>query len=161
MEQQASRPRMGAIGAGSGAVATLTMSALMLAAQKAGLTGKLPPRKITQRALEALHLRRGRKTDDVATFAAHLGYGSACGALYSGWLRGRVMPRSPVTEGVLFGGVVWLASYFVWVPALGILPPPTKDRPGRAVTMFIAHVIFGAVLGALSPKRRGEQKRTK
>lgn len=38
MEVQKSRSGMGVIGAGSGAVASLTMSALMLAAQKAGLT---------------------------------------------------------------------------------------------------------------------------
>ena len=143
---------MGMIGAGSGAVATIAMSALMLGAQKAGLTGKLPPQKITQRALDALHLRRGRKTDDLSTLVGHLGYGSAVGGLYGGWLRGKILPRSPVTEGVLFGGVVWLASYFGWVPALRILPRPTKDRPGRAITMFVAHVLFGAVLGALAPR---------
>lgn len=154
MEQQASRSKMSFIGAGSGVVASLSMSALMLAAQKAGLTGKLPPRKITQRALNALRVPRGKKTDGLSTFAAHLGYGSAAGAFYSTWLKGRFLPRNPVAEGMLFGTALWAASYFGWVPAMKILPMPTKDRPGRSLTVFVGHLVYGAVLGFFGRRRR-------
>lgn len=104
-------------GAGAGMAASMAMSALMLLSQRAGLTGKLPPRRITQRALDVLGVHRNRKTEDLATFAAHLGYGSACGALYSGVLRGKMLPSRPIVEGMLFGGMVWAASYFGWLPA--------------------------------------------
>lgn len=146
------------LGAGAGVVSTLAMSALMYGAQRAGFTGKLPPKKITQRALERLRAPRSRAADQAATFAGHLSYGSACGAFYNRSLRGRLLKNRPVAEGMLFGGLVWVVSYFGWVPALRIMPPPTKDRPGRSITMLLAHLVFGAVLGKLSPRAAHPQR---
>lgn len=47
------------------------------------------------------------------------------------------------------GLAIWLVSYFGWIPALRTLAPPSEDRPGRAWTMFAAHVVYGATLSAL------------
>jgi hypothetical protein len=44
---------------------------------------------------------------------------------------------------------VWALSYQGWVPALGILPPASRDQPGRQWTMVAAHVVYGVVLGAM------------
>jgi hypothetical protein len=126
------------------------MGGVMLAAQRAGLTGKLPPRKLTQRTLDFLHLPRGETTDKLATVGAHLSYGSACGKLYESTVRHKVMPKHPVAEGMLFGAGVWVASYFGWVPKFGLMQPPTRDRPDRSLVMFGAHLVFGGVLGKLS-----------
>ena len=41
-------------------------------------------------------------------------------------------------------------SYSGWLPALHLMPPPEQDRPGRQPSMVAAHVVYGAVLGALS-----------
>jgi len=49
---------------------------------------------------------------------------------------------------VLAASLVWFVSYQGWVPALGLLPPAHRDRPGRPATMLIAHWVYGATLGA-------------
>ena len=69
-------------------------------------------------------------------------------------VRGKFLPTRPVVEGMLFGGLVWVASYFSWVPALRVMPPPTRDRPARSLTMLAAHLVFGAVLGRLARSSR-------
>lgn len=139
-------------GAAAGAVATVAMSACMLAAQKAGLMGRQPPAHIVRAAT-------GRKVDgpplSALSIAAHLGFGSATGAVYavatvtgprSGtWRRPSADPRT----GMAFGLAVWAVSYAGWVPALGILDPPSEDRLGRPTSMAAAHVVYGAVLGRL------------
>jgi len=130
--------------------ASLVMGAAMFAAKRAGLLGKLPPHKLTQRSLDKLGLRRTNGTDKLTSVASHLSYGSACGKLYERAVRGRVMPKHPVAEGMIFGTGVWVASYFGWVPKLGLMPPPTRDRADRSLVMFGAHLVFGGVLGLLT-----------
>lgn len=141
-------PKLG--GGTAGAVAALAMGGAMLAAQKAGLTGKLPPRKLTQRMFDRLRLRRSGETEKASTVAAHVSYGSACGKLYERAVQGRVMPNHPVAEGMLFGTGVWAASYFGWVPKFGLMPKPTRDRADRSLVMFGVHLLFGGLLGKLS-----------
>lgn len=62
------------------------------------------------------------------------------------------VPRPPfptVAAGMVFGAAVWFISYQGSVPALGIMAPPSRDRPGRPQAMLAAHLVHGAVLGAL------------
>lgn len=153
--------RDAAAGAAAGVVATVPMSGLMLAAQKAGLVGKQPPKRITEAALDAAGVQgRTEREEDALSALAHLAFGAGAGALFG--VGARALPaRAPrVPAGVAFGLLVWLASYAGWVPALGVLPPPGRDRPGRPVTMVLAHVVYGAVLGALHHKgREGRARR--
>ena len=144
-------PRMVAGGIGAGAVATVAMSGLMLGAQRAGLMPKQPPEQITERFLDELHVQRSEPEENAWSTIAHFGFGMACGGLF-GALRGRLLRTHPVSEGILFGTLVWAASYCGWIPALAIMPPPTRDRPGRSMTMLAAHMVFGAVLGGLTPR---------
>ncbi len=160
-------PRTLAAGAAAGVAATVAMSALMLAFQKLGLLGRTPPRHIVEHTLERLRLRqrltgRSRKALSVA---AHLGFGATQGALYavgqqtSNQLRGAASePRAQ--SGIPFALGVWATSYAGWIPATGILPPPSRDRPGRPTTMILAHVVYGAVLAKtlrlLLPQRNPE-----
>lgn len=137
-------------GAVAGLGGTLAMSVVMLAAQRAGLMGTLPPKRITERALEGLHLRSSGGTVNAMAAGAHLGYGMAAGAAF-GQIGKRLCLALPSgIKGAVFGTVLWAASYFGWVPALGLMPPPPKDRPGRPGSMLLAHIVFGAVLGLLS-----------
>jgi hypothetical protein len=137
-------------GMGGGAVATVAMSAVMLAAQKAGFMGKLPPEKITEAALDHLQIDRKESTEDALTTVAHFAYGIGCGGLF-GWLHAKTRSAdiSPEVKGVTFASFIWLVSYFGWVPALGIMPRPQRDRQGRPTSMLVAHWVFGGVLGAL------------
>jgi GH15 family glucan-1,4-alpha-glucosidase len=149
-------------GAAAGAIATVAMSGIMLAAQRAGLMKKLPPEKITERTLDVLRIRRSESAEDASATVAHFGYGIGVGALFATSIRGRLLRRHPMAEGVLFAGLVWAGSYFGWVPAFGAMPPPTRDFPGRTVSMVSAHAVFGTLLGWLagrSPIRVARQER--
>jgi hypothetical protein len=137
-----------AAGLASGALATLPMSAVMWAAQRTGHMGRQPPAKITDAALDAageedtpLPARRA------AAMLLHFGFGAGAGALYAWWSSRGPGRRGPL-QGAAFGTLVWLGSYAGWIPALGIMPPPQRDRPGRQPAMLVAHWVYGAVLGA-------------
>jgi len=146
-------------GLAGGVVATAAMSAVMLAAQKAGLLGEMPPEKITGRLLAAAGLRR--KTPEGARQAfsmlLHFAFGGASGAAFGVahelWrtrsrtaLRRSHARRVPLLAGLAFGTAIWASSYAGWVPALRIMPMPQRDRRGRPTSMVLAHWVFGAVL---------------
>lgn len=135
----------------AGAAATLPMSLLMLAAQKAGLMGKQPPEKITEAALdeaadEPVDEAVDEPVQDALAVVNHFAFGAAAGALF-GIVRREEMPA--LAQGIAFGLAVWTVSYKGWVPAFNIMPPPQQDRRGRPASMIAAHIVFGGVLGAL------------
>ena len=141
-------------GAVAGGIATLPMSGVMLAAGSAGLMGQQPPERISEAALDAVGVERpSEAVAKTATAAAHLGFGIAMGAAFA-LVQQQLRPRTPpVVNGIGFGLAVWALSYGGWVPALGILPRPEHDRPGRPESMVAAHVVYGAALGALVGRR--------
>ena len=53
------------------------------------------------------------------------------------------------TLGVAYGGAVYAGSYMGWIPKVGLMPPPHRDRPDRPVVTFLGHLLFGSVLGAI------------
>lgn len=138
-----------AAGALGGLGATLVMSGVMLAARRAGLTPQLPPHRIAEEGIERITARSAGDEAAVVAGAAHLAFGAGAGALYGGL----TAPLAPLPlplaagAGLAFGTAVWLLSYEGWVPALGILPPASRDHPGRVATMVVAHWVFGIVLG--------------
>jgi hypothetical protein len=124
------------------------MSVAMLVAGRAGWMGQQPPKRITDAALENADVDvESDATLDALAVASHYAFGMSCGALF-GLVHERVRPPGPsLLHGVGFGLFVWSLSYLGWIPALGILPPAHRDRPGRRRTMFLAHVLYGGVLG--------------
>jgi hypothetical protein len=136
-------------GAAAGALATVPMSLTMLAAKRAGWMGKLPPEKITQSALNAADLPVDRQERKLLSLIAHFGYGVGCGSLFALLLGNRSSSPSAPLLGTAFATLVWAGSYVGWVPALGIMPTATRDRPGRPESMLVSHWVFGAALGAL------------
>ncbi|MFB9888742.1 DUF6789 family protein [Planobispora takensis] len=127
-----------------GLFATAAMSAVMVAGDRAGLMRDQPPKRIT-RAFMPGHRHRPKKGEGVLGALAHLGFGAASGALFGVLTGGR---RPPVPAGVAYALGIWLVSYQGWVPGLGILPPISRDRPGRVVVMGTGHVVYGAALAA-------------
>jgi hypothetical protein len=138
------------VGAGAGALATLPMTAVMIAAQRLGFMGELPPRKITRAALSWVGLHPRPKNRKRLTMLSHLGYGAACGALFAAMRGERESRLRGAGGGALYASMVWLLSYAGWVPGLGIMPGPTKDRRGRPTSMLLAHAVYGSSLGALA-----------
>jgi len=140
--------RAAGLGAAAGTGATLGMSVIMLASRRMGMRAELPPVRIVEKSVEMVRHRPAHpgEKQTVATIV-HFGFGAAVGALYGAVSVGvRSTPLSTAL-GILCGSGVWLVSYQGWIPALGIMPPASRDQPGRVGTMLIAHVVYGALLG--------------
>lgn len=135
----------------AGLLATAVMSIAMLAAKRAGLTGELPPERISREVLEEVTSPPSEQSEDAVATLLHFAFGAGAGALL-GALLGRGMPvivRVPI--GVAYASGVWAVSYLGWIPALGLMPPATRDRPGRVRVMLMAHWVYGGAAAILHP----------
>ncbi len=136
-------------GAVAGTLATLAMSATMFGFKRLGLMGRMPPEMITSRLLNRFGIRRSRKTQDLLASVNHIAFGAGGGAAFS-VLRRRVPGSVPTLPlGLLFAFGIWAVSYVGWAPALGLMPRPQEDRPGRQPSMVAAHLVYGAALAFL------------
>ena len=114
--------------------------------------GEQPPDAIVKHAARGVGATPTEREADVMASVLHVGIGAGIGAAYA------LLPRvgSPVVRGLVTAMAVYAASYQGWIPALGILPRATQDRPGRPAVMLSAHVVYGAVLGTVEERlRRG------
>ena len=150
----------GAIG---GMIATLPMTAVMVAGQRATDYGHLPPEALVKNAAgesDPAYADDLEDDDDdyleAAWQAAHLAAGAAFGALYTVVFRPLTAALPRAVSGTLFGLAVWFVSYQGIAPAVELLPPATDDNPNRQRTNVAAHVVFGATLGLLEPNGRRE-----
>src|SRR4051812_34985093 len=130
--------------------ATVAMSAALALAARAGLLQEPPPRAIVRRLLPGL----SREAVDAGALLAHLGYGTAGGVVHRGLLGG----PGPAASA-LYGVALWAGGYEGWVPRAGALRPAPLDDRRRRAPMAVAHVVYGAVLGALAPRRRRALRR--
>ncbi|MFI6600182.1 DUF6789 family protein [Nonomuraea sp. NPDC050536] len=129
-------------GAAGGALATVAMSAVMLAGQRAGLMADQPPKRVV-RAMLPGHRHRPKSGEGVLGVMAHFGFGMASGALF-----GLVTRGGPVRVSVAqaYGLAIWAASYAGWVPWMGVLPPIHRDSVGRQAVMAFGHIVYGTTL---------------
>ena len=75
----------------------------------------------------------------------HLGIGATAAALHQVGRHLAGGPRPAVIWGGGFGALFWAVNYGFVAPAIGIMPPPDRDRPGRAPVMLAANIVWGAV----------------
>jgi hypothetical protein len=135
-------PRRVAAGAGWGALATVVMGVVMLAAAAAGVS---PMPKPIPAALVSHALGELPKPGMVALAAiAHLAYGAVAGAVLAGLVR-----RVTVGTGAAYGVVLWGVMGLVWLPYLGWGPFGTGLTPKIAVATLVLHLVYGTTLGPL------------
>lgn len=134
------------VGAGSGAVATLVMSALMLAGTATGVS---PMPKPVPAALVA-HTLGSIPTPGVLVLAviAHLAYGAAAGALLAG-----LLARVTGWVGLGYGVVLWAVMGLVWFPYLGWGLFGTAQTPRIAMATLVLHLVYGLTLGLLLDRK--------
>jgi uncharacterized membrane protein YagU involved in acid resistance len=155
---------LGSVAAGTagGLAATVGMTVVMLLARRAGLRGPLPPERIAQDAIAEATGRPAHEDEEHAVAAvAHVGFGILAGSLFGLLVSG--VRRAPIglaaLYGAIFATVVWLVSYQGWVPTLHIMPPASRDHPGRVATMLVAHWVYGIGLGILTARLRDRLRR--
>ena len=152
-------------GAAGGAVAglagTIGMSLLMLPAQRLGLLGTQPPRRLSDRLIETVGL--GSHVDEpkrqAGTTLTHLGTGALAGAVLGGFRGAGASPQLTPLVGTAFGAAFWAVAYVLVAPAIELLPRPDHDRPGRPPVMFAAHVIYGVITAMLIEGFQGGSER--
>jgi hypothetical protein len=132
-------------------VATGAMSVLMLALRRQ--VGEQPPDAIVKHVARGVGATPTEREADAMAVLVHLGFGASIGAGYA--LLPRVGP--PALRGTATALAVYAASYQGWIPALGILPPATQDRPSRPPVIIAAHVLYGTVLGVLEERLRARR----
>ena len=138
-------------GATAGTVATALMSVLMLAARRLGITGQLPPEKITSKMLRRHGIRPDARQQDALATGLHFAFGAAAGAAFG--VVARRVPVPSVPLGVAYGTAIWGVSYMGWVPSLGLMQRADRDQRGRQAVMLAGHVVFGATLGVLAGRK--------
>jgi len=151
--------RLVAIGSASGVAATAVMSCVMVGAREAGLMSEIPPHEMASRAVDRTPAgdETGGEERRALGWLSHFAFGAAAGALYAP-LRSVVRTPGPAAlHGAGYALVIWLVSYMGWIPSLGLMPRADRDEPGRQPAMVVAHLVFGAVLGALVQSRLPRQ----
>jgi len=116
------------------------MSGVQALASRFGHAGAAAPEAVATRAAELAGVPvRSASQRRALTAALHAGFGVGAGALYG------ALPKRP--PAVLYATGIYAVSYAGWVPALGAMPPPSRDDPRRQVATLVAHLVYGAVLG--------------
>ena len=137
----------------AGLNATGPMSLFMLATQRflpKRQQYALPPEIITEELAHRTHVRwhMNKRQVRAATLVSHCGYGAAMGLLYG--VSGKKISLPSPIKGVLFGLVVWAASYLGLLPLIGMLESGQRE-PGRGNLMMIAaHVVWGGTMGLVA-----------
>ena len=153
-----------AAGAAAGLLATVPMTALMVAWHRR-LSWRsqepLPPAQITGQMLRAIGLHDDLKDEHEhgLTVVNHFAYGASMGAAF-GALPCANTPTGAAASGIGFGLAVWSASYLGWLPATGLYRPATEDTAERNKLMIAAHVVWGGSLGLISHWLGRAQQRT-
>jgi hypothetical protein len=127
-------------GVAAGTIATILMTALLIAAP-AFVGARVP--EIAARAVAAL---RARPLLVLVAFVLHFGYGALAGALFAA-----AAERVNLASGLFFGLLLWGVAVGVYAPLIG-LGFVTSHEPALAVLALPAHLLYGATLGALAPK---------
>jgi uncharacterized membrane protein YagU involved in acid resistance len=140
-------------GAIAGFMGTVPMTVFMLATQRflpRGQRYDLPPEIITKQLTARAGIKQHMNKSQIlaATTAAHFGYGAAMGLLYGPLVRR--LPLPGIAKGILFGLVVWAASYLGLLPLLGISASAGKEPLRRNLMMMAAHVVWGASMGVVA-----------
>jgi hypothetical protein len=142
-----------AAGAGAGIAGTMVILGLHTATDKLAPQANEPTTDdpgdfMTWQAERLLPGRaRHRVPETIESLSAsglHLGYGATFGVLYA-LLRPKAEPgpTQVIVEGSLLGLACWSVGYLGWLPATGLMPPVTKQRPAQVAGPIIQHIAYG------------------
>ena len=140
-------------GAIAGLIATVPMTIFMFSTQRflpKGQRYDLPPEIITKELAERAQVKQHMNKAQilVATTASHFGYGAIMGILYN--LLGRRLPLTSSLKGIVFGLLIWGASYPALLPLLGFSESSQGETTRRNLMMIGAHIVWGVSTGVVT-----------
>lgn len=139
-------------GAVAGALGAASMTVLRMLALRAKVVDQMLPQAVETWLAHRLPLRlpagpNQRAMHHLLDQLLHLGYGASLGALY-GLTLGRGRARASKTLGYATG--VWAFGSFFLLPALRIMRPEWRAKPGEIAVNVSAHLTYAAVLALLT-----------
>jgi hypothetical protein len=133
----------------AGLAGTLVIQSLQAAGQKS-VPDLMPPVKqhpgeyMVERAEELMPQELREKIPQVfekgAAQMLGIGYGLTFGALFG------LLHRKKFTvllDGSVLGIATWATGYLGWLPATGLMPPITKQKPVQVVGGILSHLLYG------------------
>jgi hypothetical protein len=135
---------------GTGVVATLAMSAVMLLGVGTGVSPMPDPIPVALVA-HTLGPLTPPATVGLAVLA-HLGYGAAAAVLLA-----VAVPRVSVWIGVGFAVLLWALMGLLWLPYLGWGLFGTALTPEIALATLALHLVYGVTLGLLLDRHTAPQ----
>ena len=98
--------------------------------------------KAEQHLPETVREKIPEPLEKAAAHSLAFGYGTTFGALYAA---SRPETKSLFLEGSALGLATWGAGYLGWLPATGLMPPVTNQRPEQIAGPILSHILFGIV----------------
>lgn len=142
----------GAVGGFAGTIPmTLTME-LLRRLPDGRVRSRFTPRRVAMGVAEKAGVRKhlDEPSRVGVTLVGHFAFGTAVGSLFP--VTAQRLRWPVAAQGAVFGLAVWASSYLGWLPALGIVPPPSR-RPLREEAILIAaHAVWGVSLGLISER---------
>lgn len=137
-----------ALGAIGGVIGASCMSALRMAAHRAGLLDKQVPQAVEEWVSHGTGVQPGFAGHQALTQLIHLGYGMGWGALY-GAIAGSGRNGTAV-KGSVFGTAQWAVGFLGLLPALGIARPAWKQSTTENSLNIAAHLLYGVVTALMT-----------
>lgn len=136
----------------AGTMATIPMTLFMLRTQRHLPEGEryaLPPEILTKELADRFHIsyKMSKTQLLIATTFSHFAYGATMGMLYRPI--GKEDDFVPgIVKGTFFALVIWVVSYLIALPLVGMSESGKTETPLRNLMMIGAHVIWGAAMGS-------------
>lgn len=134
----------------AGVAGALAMMGFMMLSKKMGLTyGEALPQRTAEAALGAVDMKKetSEEQEQAIGMGVHMGFSMSSALLYSRLRRYIGLP-GPVA-GALFGLALWGVNVAGVAPSLGLQKAPWEQDEGKAMTIALAHLLFGMVVGVL------------
>jgi hypothetical protein len=147
----ATRIAQGLVAGASGAGC---MTALRMAARRAGWIDATPPQATQQWMTDRVGLRPQEPgSRQLIDSIVHLVVGVAGGAAYGGLFH---PTRLALTSGALFGLGVWALAFGVLAPGLGITRSPRRSTWRETAVNVAAHLVYGTATALVTLELGGQ-----
>jgi uncharacterized membrane protein YagU involved in acid resistance len=142
----------------AGASGAGCMTAIRMAARRAGLIDLTPPQATKAWLTEQAGLEpRDPAVHQLIDAAVHLAVGGGGGAIYGALVDPRSRPT--LTSGALFGLGVWAVAFGLLLPWLGVTRSPRRTTALELAVNVAAHLAYGTATAVVTGELAHQTRR--